>query len=213
MIFEPSSGHEQVLRRGNASRDQLRWAGYDLRAAADRVRVNGCDLGTADEPVLAVTLKPGDVASLTSFEQFCMPWDVAANIGPRFHLARRGLLIFTGLLVDPGFGLEPGTDSGKSAWVPKADERLEFFVANLAADPIEIRLGEKGDSVLSLQFFRLNAITEPGTEGYKKSSDARLSPTALSLIRDVRELQRDLKTEQGARMEAIGRLDKSDQRE
>ena len=62
-----------------------------------------------DQPVI---LRPGEVAFFSTAERLCIPWDVCANIGIKFGYARRGVLILTGLLVDPGFGLEREGETG-----------------------------------------------------------------------------------------------------
>jgi deoxycytidine triphosphate deaminase len=195
-IFDASQP-ETILLRQWASESCLRAAGYDLRIAADRLTVNGAQIGPTQE----VILKPGDVATVATHERFCMPWDLAANIGVRFHFARRGLLVFTGLLVDPGFGLE---SDGKDGWQPKADERLEFFIANLGATPLEIRLGDGGDRVLSLQFF---SVDEPTQKRLVTAPETGLSTQALSVFRDVRGLERRLAKETNDRKSDSRRFD------
>ena len=194
-----NSAEETILVRKWASEACLRSAGYDLRIAEDNLIVNGQQMPRSQ----AVTLQPGDVATVASHERFCMPWTMAANIGVRFHFARRGLLVFTGLLVDPGFGLEP---DGAGGWRPKPDERLEFFVANLGATPLEIRLGDTGDRVLSLQFFWVVPPKEK-QELPVSASEIVLNTDALSVFRDVRRLERRLDEETKQRKEESRRFE------
>jgi deoxycytidine triphosphate deaminase len=184
-IFE--GDEEQLLRREWAHSKGLRAAGYDLRIARDDVQLNGEDwVGDPEHNV--ITLKPGDVASVSTYERFCMPWDVAANIGVRFHLAQRGLLVFTGLLVDPGFGLEIDHHGD---WRPKADERLRFLIANIGADPISLELGPGGSRPLSLQFFAVEPCDVQDRKAIAHGPD-QLKTSALSVFTSVRELAAEL---------------------
>jgi len=118
-------------------------------------------------------------------ERFRMPWDMAANIGVRFRFAQKGLLVFTGLLVDPGFGQQKDQAGN---WDPQSSERLQLFIANIGdQDPIAIRLGEEGDRVLSLQFFE---IDEPEIKRKAGGPPREQIPDEkLAVFSQVRELE------------------------
>lgn len=132
----------------------MRATGYDLRldgrlrAFNDEIFDGGRNYGEI------LQLAPGDSACVVSFEHFLMPWDLAANLGTKFRFARLGLSVVTGLLVDPGYGL---------ILDPEAEQRgfpLHFFVMNIGAGDIPIRLGQDGDAVLSAQFLRTTELAE-----------------------------------------------------
>jgi deoxycytidine triphosphate deaminase len=153
--------HDEILdhlHRGelfqNSSWDakNLRAAAYDLRIAddlmivPDRGHPSGRRYKRGDKRKQPVILRPGEVAFFSTAERICMPWNVSANIGIKFGYARRGILILTGLLVDPGFGMRRDGDS----WVAKQDERLHFLVANVG--PNEIVLTPGKEKIASIQF-------------------------------------------------------------
>jgi hypothetical protein len=110
----------------------------------------GRPYGRGEGPVTPVIMRPGDVAFVSTVERLCMPWDLAANLGIKFSFARRGILVLTGLIVDPGFGLEQ-TRLGR--WRPKEDERLHFVLVNLGQRDFVIQPGV--DRVASLQFLEV----------------------------------------------------------
>lgn len=144
----------EIFRQGTWHADNIRAAAYDLRMADDFMIVpdkdfpNGrrYDRGTRrTDPVI---LRPGDVAFCSTRERIAIPWDLSGNIGIKFGFPRRGVLVLTGLLVDPGFGMEK---SSGNDWYPKADERLHFLLANVGANDVVLRPGE--DKIASLQLF------------------------------------------------------------
>jgi deoxycytidine triphosphate deaminase len=134
---------------------QLRAAGYDLRIDCEVRGLNDVKFPKGHNHGEELELNPGDSASVLSFERFVMPWDVAANLGLRFRYAREGLSIVTGLLVDPGYGWLEREGELRPIGAP-----LHFFLTNIGAKPIAIRLGEAGDGVLSLQFLEVQPPKE-----------------------------------------------------
>jgi deoxycytidine triphosphate deaminase len=176
---------EEILRRSHASPNNVRVAGYDLRIAKDDLSVDGTKYLVGDDYGDELKLAPGRAAFVSTYERFCMPWDIAGNIGVRFHFAKRGLLVFTGLLVDPGFGREMGSEGN---WTIREDERLHFFVANIGAEQIGFRLGPEGDRVLSLQFFAVEENSEKRVIQSTRSGEGENVVAALSLLRDIAEL-------------------------
>lgn len=51
----------------------------------------------------SVTLEAGDFALVMTEELFQLPMNMAAHIGTKSSLARRGLILLAGLQIDPGF--------------------------------------------------------------------------------------------------------------
>jgi hypothetical protein len=86
-----------------------------------------------------VVLKPGDVAFVSTRERLCLPWDLAGFVGAKFTYARKGVLIMTGVSVDPGFGLE--LINGQ--WTAKNDERLHFVLANVGSNDVTLKPGDQ----------------------------------------------------------------------
>jgi deoxycytidine triphosphate deaminase len=188
----------EVIQDGWWDSERLRPAGYDLRIAADRLTVNNKAFAVDEFYDGALKLHPGDVAYVSSYERFCVPWDLAANIGVRFRFAKRGLLVFTGLLVDPGFGLKKAPNGG---WDAYPDHRLHFFVANTGTEPIDVTLGQEGVSVLSLQFFQIKLAEDEVLSRYasrlpRQANQGQL-PTvageggaALAFFHSLRDLEK-----------------------
>jgi hypothetical protein len=90
-------------------------------------------------------LEPGDFAYVTTREQLCLPWTVAGNIGVRNRFARKGLLVLTGLLVDPGYGLTAAADDWE-----KRPQRLHFGIANIGL--IAVNIVFEQDAIATVQF-------------------------------------------------------------
>ena len=82
-----------------------------------------------------------------------MPWNLSGTIGPKFSLTARGILILTGTLVDPGYGLIKA-ETGE--WVPKEDQRVHFLLANVGSDAVVFTPGKQ--RIAAIQFFK---VAEP----------------------------------------------------
>lgn len=172
----------EIFTPGTWRKDLLRSAGYDLRISPRVRAVNDTILNEGEDFGDALTLAPGENAYVVSYEHFCMPWDLAANLGVRFRFARIGLSVLTGLLVDPGYGLS--TEDGAQQGAP-----LHFFIVNVGSGKIQLRLGERGDEVLSIQLLETQLLQkqiptpEPGV----------VKPeTTLGVFEGMREVKREL---------------------
>ena len=148
-VLRPLLG--QIFLPGSYSEDQLRPAAYDVRLGDDLLLLPPISPGDPPKRLLRgqrqttpFILDPGDVAIVSTREKVTLPWDIAANISMKFRLARQGLLLFTGLFVDPGFGRKP--DNSLQA-EPQA---LHFMLANVGPEPIPL---EPGKTIAALQFF------------------------------------------------------------
>jgi deoxycytidine triphosphate deaminase len=143
-IFEPDTWLDERVRP----------AGYDLVIARDDLQIpdpsDPDKLRTYAEgspfPDSAFHLRPGDFAFVTTRERLCLPWTVAGNVGVRNRFATKGLLVLTGLIVDPGYGLE----EEDGTWV-KRPKRLHFGIANVGQQAVNIAL--ERDAIASIQFF------------------------------------------------------------
>jgi deoxycytidine triphosphate deaminase len=191
----------EIFVPGTWRESQIRTAGYDLRVDS-AVRALNKEIFPGGKYVGEILyLEPGDSAFVLSLEQFIMPWDLAGNLGLRFRFAREGLSVMTGLLVDPGYGFaQHGRD-----WKAEG-AALHFFLVNIGAEKISIRLGEEGDGVLSLQFLE----TKP-TRGRKEISapDDVAPATALGVYREIGILEKRLKKEKDKSKEKFGELEQS----
>lgn len=190
----------EIFMPGTWREDQIRSAGYDLRvdsavrAKNDDIYPEGKDVGEF------LYLQPGDSAFVLSLERFVMPWNLAGNLGLRFRFARQGLSVLTGLLVDPGYGF---VSDGKK-WKPEG-AALHFFLVNIGAEKISIRLGEEGDGVLSLQFLQ----TKPTKHRTEVSAPDDVAPaTALGVYREIGVLEKQFKKEKAKTRERFGEFEK-----
>lgn len=171
----------------------LRPAGYNVRIANDGlVTPEGkifvpVNLGGQHTYDRVLWLAPGQEAELSSREKFDLPHDIAGNITIRTELSGQGLLLLSGLLIDPGYGPSED-DDGK----PLSDGRLHFFVANIGPDPIPLTPGET--PIAAVQFFRVvggqdpKAPTEEKTPAVARWEDPR--PTSrLGFLANLKDLQ------------------------
>jgi deoxycytidine triphosphate deaminase len=198
-------GSEEIRRRLDAGEifrpdswtpDNIRAAAYDLRIASDLLIVPDPELprgrryDRGDYRTRPAVLKPGDVAFVSTKERLSMPWDLAANVGIKFGFARSGVLVLTGLLVDPGFGFELNSDGD---WVPKDDERLHFVLVNLGE--VEFVINPGLDRVASLQFIRVigevtQSYVRSGSDIDREFFTEDPSPiTHFALFNQLRQLQ------------------------
>lgn len=121
--------------------EMLRPAGYNVRIAKDGLVTPKGDiykplaLGGEDTYNGVLWLAPGDEAELSSLERFNLPPDVAGNITIRTELSAQGLLLLSGLLIDPGYG---PADNDYDETI--SDGRLHFFVARTSV-PRRFRSG------------------------------------------------------------------------
>jgi len=116
-------------------------ASYDCRVG----RVLLPNRGVVDPSKERVLLRTGQWAEIETLEAFRLPNDIAAFIGIRSSITRRGVDYFSGLQVDPGY-------YGK----------VFIAVFNPGADPFEIGPGEP---FVTLQFVRLGRPAEKPYKG------------------------------------------------
>jgi hypothetical protein len=125
----------------------------------------------------------------STMERLCLLWNLTANIGIKFSVARKGILVLTGLLVDPGFGLR---EVGE-CWVAKDDERLHFLLANVGPNQVVLIPGE--EKIASIQFFSVSgevqkrevlSTTDMQNEFFDSSEEPKLG---LSFFRDMADMK------------------------
>lgn len=187
----------QIFAPGTWAEGQLKNAAYEVRIANDLMFIPGPDgkhvkYGVGQQHIEAIILKEGEVALVSTAERFRLPEDVAAYVGTKWSLARRGLLVLTGDFVNPRFGLHLVGDD----WEPADDERLHFLIVNLGSEPQALK--PRSDSVVSLQFHKV--LGDPGlietgstqrliSENYEASAPA----SALSLFPELNRQHEEIK--------------------
>src|SRR6266849_2012023 len=146
--------NEEIFRPGSWDIENIRSTAYDLRMADDLLVVpdppeflTGRRYHRGDRRTKEVILCPGDVAFVSTVERLCMPWNLSGTLGPKFSLTARGILILTGIFVDPGSGL---TCTADGIWVAKEDQRLHFFLANVGPEAVVFSPGKQ--IIAAIQF-------------------------------------------------------------
>jgi dCTP deaminase len=120
---------------------KLEPASYDLRAGRALVARRGI-LDLSKEPIV---LRHGDWAEIESLELVELPLNIAATVGVRSSLTRRGLDWFSGPQIDPGY-------MGK----------IYISVFNASVAPINISYGM---SFATMTFYRLAKNASRAYEG------------------------------------------------
>jgi dCTP deaminase len=167
------------------SEKQIAPCSYDGRAGG-QVLVSGndnlIDLSTKN----SVTLRPGDFALIMTHELFKLPLDIAAHIGMKSSLARRGIILLAGMQIDPNF-----------------DGHLRLAMYNCGGRPVTI---DYLDSICLIEFHRLAKPVEKGIGVFPDLKEGRipeddkaylrqLETTSLSdLARDMRSLTQNMNT-------------------
>lgn len=191
--------HGEIFRPGTWLRENVRAAGYDLRIADDFLIVPDIDnprgrrYNRGKKRTEPIILRPGDVAFASTMERICVPWDLTGNIGIKFGYARKGILVLTGLLVDPGFGMR---EIGE-LWLPKEDERLHFLLANVGPTDVVFEPGKA--KIASIQFFKVYGHTQrnevPSTVDMQNEFfDTNEPPKlGLSFFRDMSDMKSEVR--------------------
>jgi deoxycytidine triphosphate deaminase len=171
----------EIFRSGSWSEKCIRAAGYDIRMSADLILVpdpprwpTGRFYPKGSSRASEVILQPGDTAFVSSVEQFAMPWDICGRLGAKFGLTSKGVLTLTGVLVDPGYGMERSADG---EWAAKDDERLHFLLANVGPTAVVLTPGE--EKIATIQFSTCKPLPEKRetfSVGFRRIEDTFLNP-------------------------------------
>jgi len=158
---------------------------YDARAGKEALVSRNDSLINLSK-VNSVTLQTGDFALIMTYESFTLPLDIAANIGMKSSLARRGLILLAGMQIDPGF-----------------DAHLRLGLYNSSGRPITI---DYLDPICTVEFHRLAKPVEKGIGAFPDLREGRipesdkaylreLESTSLSdLAKDMRSLTQNMNT-------------------
>jgi deoxycytidine triphosphate deaminase len=210
----------RVFVPGSWEPTNVRGAGYDIRLSATGMIVPAGErgeltrsFGPENPKQLPVILEPGETAVVSSEERFCMDFNIAGNIGPKFRLAAQGLLVLTGLALDPGYGRQLDS-SGE--WLPMADQRLHFVLANVGVKSISLTPGT--ERIAFLQLFAIEDVKPSETlslgwgaltESLFESPDgATVIPGGLAYFRNVRDLKLRVEAMERTVQETTSSVDK-----
>ncbi|HXP28364.1 MAG TPA: hypothetical protein VN804_01295, partial [Solirubrobacteraceae bacterium] len=126
-----------------------------------------------------VVLQPGDAAMFSTREVFSLPATIAGNITIKNSRATEGLMLLSGGLIDPGYGLEenPGARRGG---------RLYLHVANIGRQTIEIRPG--AERIARIQFLRVCG-SELSREPIAPSQWCEQRKPSLGFLSELKQLK------------------------
>jgi dCTP deaminase len=86
----------------NFSETNLEAASYDMRFGS-RLLVSSNDTEIDLSQKTSATLKPGEFALVTTYENLHLAHDIAGHIGVKSYYTRKGIVVLSGLQIDPGF--------------------------------------------------------------------------------------------------------------
>jgi deoxycytidine triphosphate deaminase len=189
-IFEEvRAGRLIVLETFRA--DSLHAASYDVMIARDGLILpNGREIppgrvGSLSARWRPVVLEAGDTAVFSTQELFRMPEDVAGNLSIKNRLAVEGLTLLSGLLVDPGYGVDETTDDEHGC-------RLFLHVANAGTQPILLTPGE--DAIARIQFLPVVGGRWEHRKRARASRWGEQQQASLGFLTEMKELKERVKT-------------------
>jgi deoxycytidine triphosphate deaminase len=128
-----------------------------------------------------VVLESGDTAMFSSEELFAMPPTITGNISIRNRLAGEGLMLLSGMLIDPGYGAKPGERRGCC---------LYLHVANIGREPIALRPGV--DQIARIQFLHVDGAQSPDRGEIEHSLWHDQQQASLGFLTDLKQLKEDV---------------------
>jgi dCTP deaminase len=167
--------------------DAVEPASYDLRLGKRAlISPKGDERGRAadldKEPNQKLIIHPGQYVAILTEERLGLPSDICARFGLKSNLARKGLMSFGGIQVDPGFR-----------------GRLAISLFNVGPENIEIVVGSP---TFTIEFERLDAPTSKPYSGQYQDQDdfpaeqynfiLRAHTVSLAEIPDLREQVKQL---------------------
>jgi len=205
--------HGELFVRGTWLASSIRRAGYDLRVGDEAIVVPKAPGDNQDvlsyprgkKRTQDIVLARGQVAFLSTMERLRMPTDITGHIGVKFSLASKGVLILTGLFVDPGFGWTDDMQQGES---------LHFLMANLGAESVTLVPGQT--KIATVQFLRLDEPRETDISKWpslgqqdieKQFFDIMAQPiVGLAFVQQIAGLQQEVARVEPRLNAAVGRV-------
>jgi len=93
--------NEEIIMN-NFAEECLQPSSYDMRVGQKAI-LSGRDLEINIQKQGGIIIKPGQFAILTTYENIKMPPDITGHIGVKSYFTRKGLILLSGLQIDPGF--------------------------------------------------------------------------------------------------------------
>lgn len=174
----------ELIVKDTFASEALAPASYEPRIARDGlIAADGRAFPLGSTGPAKIVLQSGDAAMFSTKELFRMPHNVAGNITVKNRLATEGLMLLSGLLIDPGYGSGENPDHQFGC-------RLYLHVANIGRDQIVIKPGE--ESIARIQF--LNVLGDQrGENGVKASQWADQEKASLGFLTELKVVKDELK--------------------
>jgi deoxycytidine triphosphate deaminase len=163
----------------------LKPAAYDVVIAKDgMITPDGRIFEPGEECTRPLILQPGDTAFVSTNETFDMPGWLTGTISIKAKLARQGVLLLTGLVVDPHYREGAGNDG-----------KLHFTLANLGGETVIIE--PHHTAVVTIQFVRTSGSPPERTATsvshiWKNRQELAQLTRGLGFIADLRDLRTQL---------------------
>jgi len=176
----------ELIVKDTFTERSLQPASYDLTIARDGlITPDNVEVPPHKTWLLSrqIVLGSGDTALFSSQELFRMPKSVAGNISIKNRLAAEGLTLLSGLLIDPGYGLEERTDDERGC-------RIYLHVANTGKDPILLRPGK--DQIARVQFLRVLGDVWEKRRSPRPSRWNEQQQASLGFLTELKQLKEDI---------------------
>jgi deoxycytidine triphosphate deaminase len=161
-------------------------ASYDLMIAPDALIMPSgrkIEPGKCGRRHRTVVLDPGETALFSTKELFRMPPDIAGNISIKNQFAAEGLTLLSGMLVDPGYGLEERADDELGC-------RLFMHVANMGRKAIALRPDK--DKIARIQFLTVVGDKWKERNTPRASRWSEQQQASLGFLADLKQLKDDV---------------------
>lgn len=177
----------ELIALSTFNEDSLHGSSYDVAIAQDglitpsRDEVPPCR--TAVPWTGPVVIESGETALFSSKELFRLPDDVAGNVSIKNRLASQGLSLLSGLLIDPGYGLDEFADDRLGC-------RLFLHVANTSRSRIVLVPGV--DVIARVQFLPIVGPRWSKRKSAKASRWSEQKRASLGFFTEMRELKQEV---------------------
>jgi deoxycytidine triphosphate deaminase len=130
-----------------------------------------------------VVLEPGDTAVFSSRERFELPVSIAGNVTVKNTYAAQGLMLLSGMLIDPGYGNGNAHGDGRQGCP------LYLHVANIGRERMALIPGF--DDIARIQFLHVDE-TSDATDSVSGSRWENQKLVSLGFLSDLKELKENV---------------------
>jgi deoxycytidine triphosphate deaminase len=131
-----------------------------------------------------VLLEPGDTAVFSSRERFELPAGIAGNVTVKNSYATRGLMLLSGMLVDPGYGTKDAHGDGRPGCP------LYLHVANIGRERMTLIPGYH--DIARIQFLHVDSVPDEKQKAVPGSRWDEQKLVSLGFLSDLKELKENV---------------------